>query len=244
VAHPLPVDYSIVIPAYNEADWLPAAIGALRQAMQGQALQGEIIVCNNNSSDATGEVAASLDARVVFEAYNQISRARNRAAREARGRYLVFVDADTLVSASLLDEALRRLQSGDYIGGGALVSFDTRLSRIGALGSKLWNLLSVKAGLAAGSFIFCQRDAFEQLGGFSEAVYASEEIWLSRGLARLGKTRGQTFQVIADQAVLSSGRKMQWYSTPRQLLLLLMLAVFPFMVRFRSLCGFWYRRPG
>ncbi|HEY9051989.1 MAG TPA: glycosyltransferase [Gammaproteobacteria bacterium] len=237
------IDYSVVIPAYNEADWLPKTIAALDEAMKQSQLQGEIIVCNNNSTDSTASCAEELGARVVFESYNQISRARNTGARHAQGRYLIFVDADTLISGALLSEALGRLQSGHYIGGGAVVIFDSPLSTAAELGSRMWNWLSVKQSLAAGSFVFCLREAFEAVNGFSEAVYASEEIWLSRRLRKLGKQRGQIFAIIESWPVISSGRKMQWYGTWQQILLLLMLMLFPFMVRFRRLCGFWYQRP-
>ncbi|HEY9050950.1 MAG TPA: glycosyltransferase [Gammaproteobacteria bacterium] len=237
------IDYSIVIPAYNEVDWLPKTIAALEAAMEPINLQGEIIVCNNNSTDNTASCAEALGARVVFEPYNQISRARNTGAKQAQGRYLVFVDADTLIPAELLSEALQRLQSGRYIGGGAVVTFDCELSKAEKVGSRLWNWLSVKQHLAAGSFVFCLREAFETINGFSESVYASEEIWLSRRLRKLGKQHGQTFAIIESWPVVSSGRKMQWYGTWRQILLLFMLMLFPFMVRYRSLCGFWYQRP-
>jgi len=43
--------------------------------------------------------------------------------------------------------------------------------------------------------------------------------------------------------VLTSGRKADWYSLWQHLGLLALLTVFPFALRFRRLCGFWYRRP-
>ena len=55
----------------------------------------ELIVCDNNSSDATPAIAAAAGARVVFEPVNQIGRARNAAAAAATGDWLVFVDADS-----------------------------------------------------------------------------------------------------------------------------------------------------
>lgn len=237
------LDYSIIVPAYNEASWLPKSVGRLKEAMANIPLQGEIIVCDNNSSDETAACARALGVRVVFEAYNQISRARNSGARMAAGKYLVFVDADTLVPDELLAEALRRLQSGQFCGGGAVVQFDQEINFAGQMGSKAWTWLSVKLGLAAGCFVFCRRDDFEAVGGFSEQVYASEEIWLSRALHRQGKKRGQQFSIITSFPVLSSGRKMQWFSLGKQAVLLFMLLLFPFVVRYRRLCWFWYKRP-
>ncbi|MDH5424134.1 MAG: glycosyltransferase [Gammaproteobacteria bacterium] len=237
------IDYSVVIPAYNEADWLPATLAALKQAMLKMPLQGEIIVCDNNSSDATAACANSLGAVVVTESYNQISRARNTGARAAQGQYLIFLDADTIVPEALLAESLKLLQSGDCSGGGAVVNFDIPINRVGLWGLKVWTWVSVKLGLAAGCFIFCSREDFEHSGGFSEKVYASEEIWFSRALHRIGKKRGQHFSIITDYPVLSSGRKMQWFSMGKQGILLLMLIVFPFVIRYRKFCWFWYKRP-
>jgi glycosyltransferase involved in cell wall biosynthesis len=237
------IDYSIIVPAYNETAFLPGTVEAIHEAMRQTPLKGELIVCDNNSSDDTAACAESLGAKVVFEPINQISRARNMGAAQALGRYLVFIDADTLISPELLIEALRRLESGRYCGGGSLVSFDQELSWAAERGLHFWNWLSKNMGLAAGCFVFCKREDFEAIGGFSEAVYASEEIWLSRQLRKLGKPRGEHYAIIEDYPVHSSGRKLEWYSTGRQVLLLVMLTIFPFAVRYKRLCGFWYRRP-
>ena len=102
-----PVDYSIVVPAYNEAELLPRTLTALRRVLDAiPHLRGEIVVANNNSTDRTAAVAAAHGARVVFEPINQISRARNCGAAAALGRYLIFVDADTIASPELVAAAL------------------------------------------------------------------------------------------------------------------------------------------
>ena len=237
------IDYSIVIPAYNEVSLLPETIAAVKAAMSKNSLVGEIIVCNNNSTDATETLAEELGAKVVFEPYNQISRARNTGARHAKGKYLIFVDADTTISAELLSEALHRLQSGQCCGGGSVVEIGEGLKPAVRRIINGWTRLSVKYRLAAGCFVFCLREDFEAVGGFSESVYASEEIWFSRAVYRLGKKRNQPFCIITDYPVLSSGRKMTWFSVPKQSAVLVMLLLFPFLLRYRRFCGFWYNRP-
>ncbi|HEY9148937.1 MAG TPA: glycosyltransferase [Gammaproteobacteria bacterium] len=236
-------DYSIIVPAYNEERWLPATLQALKQAMATQALRGELIVVDNNSSDNTAALARAAGAKLVFEPYNQISRARNAGAAQARGRFLLFVDADTHLSAALLARALQKMDSGCCCGGGARVAFDHLPSRASRLGLALWNFLSRRLHLAAGCFLYARREAFAAVGGFSEAVYASEEIWLSRRLRHWGRRHGERFCIIDDEAALSSGRKLEWFGPWRQAGLLLLVLVFPFFVRFRRLCGFWYQRP-
>jgi len=235
-------DYSIVLPAYNEAALLPATLQWLRQAMAGAPLQGEIVVCDNNSKDATAELARAAGARVVFEPINQISRARNSGARSARGRFLVFVDADTLVPAPVLAEALESLASGRACGGGAAVAMDGLSGGFPEWLLRLWNRISRRRRLAAGSFVFCLKEAFDAVGGFSEQVYASEEIWLSRALRRWARSRGLDF-VILERAVLTSGRKARWYPAPVLFLVSLGFLLCPWLVRSRLYCWLWYRRP-
>lgn len=237
------VDYSVIVPAYNEAAWLPTTLTAIKGAMAVSSLRGEIIVTDNNSTDTTAEIAKQFGAQVVFEPVNQISRARNAGAHEARGRYLVFVDADTVISPALLGHALDNLESQDCIGGGAVVQFEKEIKRSVHVVVAWWNLLSRTLRLAAGCFFYCTRRGFEQAGGFSEAVYASEEIWLSRALSKLGRKQGKRFCIIHQVAAQSSGRKIGWYSTWRQIGLLLMVAFAPFLVRYKRFCGYWYDRP-
>ena len=237
------IDYSIVIPAYNEVDWLPDMLVAVKKAMAMTSLSGEIIVCDNNSTDETASCAQASGAKVVFEPHNQISRARNTGAGAASGRYLIFIDADTLITGELLAEALTRLQSNKYCGGGSVVNFDIPINTISKWGLKAWTWFSVSLGLAAGCFVFCKREDFEAVGGFSENVYASEEIWFSRAIMRRAKKRGERFSIITDYPVISSGRKMQWFSMGKQSVLVLMLILFPYLIRYRKFCWFWYKRP-
>src|SRR5690348_3637890 len=105
-------DYSIVIPCFNEEAFLPATLASVRAAMQSVAShRGEIVVTDNDSTDASADIARAAGARVVFEKHRQISRSRNVGAQAARGRFLIFVDADTKISAELLRATLAALDS-------------------------------------------------------------------------------------------------------------------------------------
>jgi len=240
---PTSISYSIIIPAYNEEEWLPATLASVRESMACVERSGEVIVVDNNSADRTAEIAQEYGATVVFESINQISRARNTGANAADGQLLIFLDADTFLSREILDQALANLQDKKCCGGGALVEFDKPLPKIARFFTNMWNWLSAKRSLAAGSFVYCLREAFDDVGGFSESVYASEEIWISRALAKWGRNHGMKFKIITDPHIVSSSRKIDWYSPMEMLFVLVILTVFPFAVRFRSLCSFWYRRP-
>ena len=237
------ISYSVIIPAYNEEAWLDKTLAALKTAMNAVPMCGEVIVVNNNSDDKTPEIAMKSGAKVVFEAVNQISRARNTGAKAASGRYLVFLDADTILAPELLKTALEYLSENACCGGGGRVSFDIQLPRFARGVDDLWNIIAVRFGMAAGCFIYCLKQAFDDIRGFNEQVYASEEIWFSRQLSRWGKKRGMVFRIIPDPKLITSSRKLEWFSPIQIFTKGLIILLFPFAVRFRSLCSWWYQRP-
>ena len=238
------IDYSIIVPAYNEEALLADTLRHLREAMATVSLNGEIIVADNNSTDRTAEIAREAGAIVVFEPVNQISRARNAGARIANGRYFIFVDADTTVSPGLLQKALWNLESGSCCGGGANIAAGNEVPFLVKLVLGYWNFLSRTLRLAAGCFVYARRDDFEDCGGFSEKFYATEEIWFSIALRRTGRKHKRAFRIIIDPKVITSDRKLVWFSYGYQSILLLLVGLFPFITRFKWVCGYWYKRPG
>lgn len=235
--------YSVIIPAYNERSFLADTLANLQLAMKTVPSLGEIIVVDNDSTDNTAEIARNYGARVVFEPFRQIARARNSGARAANSSFLVFLDADTVLPPVLLSQALKLLASGTCCGGGTLLNFDTPLPFLADRLVRFWNWLSKTNRLAAGSFIFCLARAFFKIGGFDEKTYAGEEISLSRRISAWGKKHNQVFTILEEHPVITSGRKFHWYSSLQIAMLLLLFSIFPFALRSRSLCRFWYTRP-
>lgn len=237
------MDYSIIIPAYNEEELLPATLAALHDAMSELPGQGEIIVVDNNSTDATAKVARESGSRVVFESVNRISTARNAGANAALGKWLVFVDADTLVPLALLRRAIEALETGETGGGGSCLRFGPETKKSLPFAVRFWNRISLGFKLAAGSFIFCRSDGFTAVGGFSDKLYAGEEILFSRQYKAWCRKQGLRFVIMADHPVVTSARKLEWYSSFSLVGGFLTLLFFPFLVRSRFFCRFWYERP-
>ena len=235
--------YSVIIPAYNEEVLLPATLDSLHLAMDSMQHKGEIIVVDNNSTDKTKQIAEKYGVRVIFEPFRQIARARNSGAKAAKSDFLIFLDADTILPPQLLQNAISLLEDEKHCGGGTLLSFDSQLPFLAASLVKLWNWISQTGKLAAGSFIFCLTRGFYEIGGFDENIYAGEEITFSRKIKKWGKKYNLSFIIISDYAVITSGRKFHWYSSMQLALLLILFTIFPFALRNRSLCNFWYRRP-
>lgn len=204
---------SVVIPAYNEEKLLGACIDSARAAFAAQPAcpEYELIVCDNRSTDGTAALAAARGVKTVFEPLNRIAGARNRGAAAASGDWLLFIDADSLLSPALLAETLRLMDAGACCGGGALVAFAPPPPAWGAALTRLWNFISIIFTLAAGSYIFCRRDAFTWVGGFSPLLYAAEEIELSGALKRWGRKRSLGFKIITSARHLSSARKFRMY---------------------------------
>jgi glycosyltransferase involved in cell wall biosynthesis len=235
----MPPIYALIIPAYNEQDQLARTLPMTVRAMAESGYAGELIVVDNNSTDATAEVARRHGAAVVFEPVNQIAKARNAGARAAQADALIFVDADTAIDGELLRQAVTLMLEGRAIGGGGTVAMDTDVPWTVRLVLGFWNTVSRLFKLPAGCFFFCLRDAFEEAGGFPESVYASEEIWLGRRLRKLGRQRGTPMTILRDPTVKTSARKTD--QTFRVAGMMLLFFVFPFAVRWRRFCGYWYK---
>lgn len=233
--------FSIVIPAWNETTLITSTVEAAKHAIKQQRYAGSLIVVDNNSTDDTASKATLAGATVVFEPINQIARARNTGAEATQTDWLVFVDADTSINPTLLTLALDALASGKAIGGGSTIVADRPISKFGGRVLAFWNWVSVKSSTAAGCFIYCRRDAFEQIGGFDNRIYAGEELHLSRKLRKLAKQHGMRFVIQTTSPITTSARKLDWYS-PAQMIRQFLLLMLPLATHSKRMCGVWYNR--
>jgi glycosyltransferase involved in cell wall biosynthesis len=242
--NPAAPDFSVLIPAYNEEVLIGRVIDGVRGSFASlPRLTYEIIVCDNNSTDRTAELAAARGAMVVKEPHNQIARARNTAAKSARGKWFIFLDADTLLPARLLGETVQALEAGKICAGGSVLKFDREdIGWFPSFMFRLWNLVSTVFNLAAGSYLFCRSEAWAGTGGFDEEMYAGEELFFSRKLKQWAKERKLKFKVLPGEPVITSARKMEWYG-PWQLFFHVLLMARPGAMKRRESCGLWYSRP-
>ena len=205
---------SVVIPAFNEERLLGESLRHVCTAMAGFArfgLETELIVCNNNSTDRTAEIAATAGATVVFEPINQIGRARNCGAAAATGDWLVFVDADSHPSVGLFEDVAREIQSGGVVAGGSTLRIDGSTGAARRI-TALWNFISLKTKWVAGSFIFCEAKAFREVGGFNNELFASEEIDLSKKLKRYARKARKKMVILDQHPMVTSDRKLHLYT--------------------------------
>ena len=234
---------SIVVPAYNEEKLISLSLRSIRDACAALARLGwetEIVVCDNNSTDRTAELALAEGAVVVFEPVNQISRARNKGGFAATGDWLVFVDADSYPTRELFADVAAHIQTGKYAGGGATVALDCGTG-MAVWFVRGWNCLSRLRKWAAGSFIFCEAEVFRQMGGFSQELFVAEEIDFSKRLKKWARTHQKKVVILHRHPLKTSARKMFLYSSWEHFRFLAR-SVFCFGRTFkdRSACTPWY----
>lgn len=205
---------SVVVPAFNEELGIAASLRSICDAMtvfEALGWTSELIVCDNHSTDRTAELARDAGAQVVFEPINQISRARNTGAAQAAGDWLIFVDADSHPGRELFLDVVHAIHDGRCIAGGSTVCFE-KPDRSVALAGWMWNITSRIMRWGAGSFIFCEAAVFREAGGFSQELYAAEEIDLFRRLKRVARRRGRRIAILHRHPLRTSARKARLYT--------------------------------
>jgi cellulose synthase/poly-beta-1,6-N-acetylglucosamine synthase-like glycosyltransferase len=179
-----PCELSVVIPCLDAADTIARAIDRL--VADGWSESWEIIVADNGSRDATRDVVADLAVRhknlrlVDASGVHMAAFARNVGARAARGRSLVFFDADDIPAKGWLatmGEALKhkafvacRLDT-DSLNEDWTHAVRGRPQSDGLLATSTYPYLPA----ASGGTIGVRRSIFLQLGGFDETIPGGTE---------------------------------------------------------------------
>lgn len=102
---------SVVLPAYNEQERLKKHVPAIRAHLAGKA--HEIIVVNDGSRDDTAKVARELGVELIDLNPNRGKGGAVKAGMlAARGRYVLFTDADQSTPIGEVDKLLAKLEAG------------------------------------------------------------------------------------------------------------------------------------
>jgi len=107
---------SIIVPTYNVAAFLEETVDSILLSTYRDI---ELILVDDGSTDGSGAICdkiASQDNRVkvIHQDNGGISVARNNGLAQSMGEYVMFVDADDVMHASMLQVLVEALQSGDY----------------------------------------------------------------------------------------------------------------------------------
>ena len=174
---PHPSRISVVVPTLNEEAYITGLLRSIR-AQRPRPL--EVIVVDGGSRDRTVELARRLGAKVIEQPSN-IAEARNIGARAARGDYLLFLDADTVLPPGFM-EALGRLGPVDCA---IFRPEPLEMSFLGRLGCVLgWLLCRLKIFNPGYMGVLVRKDIFWSVGGFRTDLAYNEDLDLLRRLVR------------------------------------------------------------
>lgn len=188
---------SVVIPAKNAAAYIGEAIDSA--LMQGCV--SEIFVVDDGSTDGTGAIVAAIRdprLRLMRNEASGVSAARNLGARNARGDWLLFLDADDRLRPDAVTTLLATTSSapqavlvyGDY---NTIDSAGRTIGRRDLLKRRLKPSGTVLERLASGNFIvnggvmLVRADAFRAAGGFDVSLRYCEDWHCWCRLAALGE---------------------------------------------------------
>jgi glycosyltransferase involved in cell wall biosynthesis len=110
---------SVVMPCLDEEEAIGSCIESIQRTFADAGIRGEIVVCDNGSSDKSAEIAKRMGARVVYEPRRGYGRAYLKGFASARGKILIMGDADGTYDFELIPEFIRLLEyeGFDFVSG-------------------------------------------------------------------------------------------------------------------------------
>lgn len=211
---------SVIIPAYNEEKFLGETLKSIQRAteflLKKDAVQTEIIVVDNDSSDSTFDIALAFGSRLVKEPRLNIARVRNAGARAAQGDVLVFIDADTIVPEELFWR-INQLMANPACFGGAVDTDYRPAKTLLKIYLQSWRMIGKLAGMAQGATQFSRRDVYTSLLGYDESLYMGEDVDFYWRLKQFAKRHHARVCFIPDIQVIPSTRRFDQWSFWRTL---------------------------
>lgn len=181
---------SVVISAYNEERTLPRLLASIKSQTYPRL---EIIVVDDSSQDNTAKVCKKIGVKVYTRTHSERSIQRNFGAKVAKGKYILFLDADMELSADVIGSCVYLAKSHDW---SALVIPEK------SFGDNYWakakamerNCYIGDSEIEAVRFI--KHSAFDQTGGYDYQMISGEDWDLHKRLLKHGYKIGRTNELI------------------------------------------------
>jgi peptidoglycan/xylan/chitin deacetylase (PgdA/CDA1 family)/GT2 family glycosyltransferase len=205
---------SVVIPAYNEENYLLSCLESIRK--QDYAGEYEVIVVDNASTDNTAKIALNWGAEVVDESKRSPACARQKGAEVATGEIIAFIDADTQAPAYWLSTFVSRFVREPetvaitgpyaYCDAGRFTKITSYISNFfSIITDQLFRKVLNKGGAIWGCNFAVRRSALLEVGGFDTSIkFYGEEYEFSLRLRKAGKGG-----IIPRLFVLTSARRLK-----------------------------------
>jgi glycosyltransferase involved in cell wall biosynthesis len=172
---------SVIVTTKNEEK----NIGNCLKAVKQQTFKNlEVIVVDNFSEDRTAQIAEEYGAKVYFKG-NERSQQRNYGAELAAGKYIIYLDADMIISPPLIEECCTKCESN-------LADAFYIPERI--VGNGFWIKVrdferSFYTGTVIDAVRFVRRELFLQIGGFDIKLTGPEDWDFDRKIRQNGTVK-------------------------------------------------------
>ncbi|MFA7208833.1 MAG: glycosyltransferase family 2 protein [Parcubacteria group bacterium] len=208
---------SIIIPAYNEENYIGECLESIQSEMEGKTYAVETIVVDNASTDKTAETARAFPGvKVVYEPAKGLTSARRAGYLASVGDLVANIDADTKLPAGWIDKVFSEFShNGKLVAlSGPYIYYDLSYLQRGAvkffyfLGylTHIINHKILKKGamLQGGNFII-RRSALERIHGYNTKIdFYGEDTDVARRIQKVGEVKF-TF----DLPMYTSGRRLR-----------------------------------
>lgn len=194
--------FSVIIPAYNEEKLIHFCLMSVF-SQDFPKDNYEVIVVDNNSTDKTAKIVKEKfpQVRLVKETQQGVVFARIKGVNEAKGKFIAFLDADSLAPKNWLLNIHRAFSDQDVVGVGGSIKFYPSSPSL-ELNERLNNSLYPPTRVMPGSNISFRKKAYSLCGGFSPKINLGEEIYISKKLRKVGRTI-----FLKDNPIITSPRR-------------------------------------
>ncbi|MCA9698861.1 MAG: glycosyltransferase [Myxococcales bacterium] len=199
---------AVVIPAHNEAHYLPACLDAIDDTRARYHGPVQIVVVCNRCTDATPRIAAARGAKVVPDESRCLAKIRNVGVAASDTELIVTCDADSRLHPDTLHLVAAALSAG-AVGGGVDIRFDRRSPGIRTT-ERFLALMVRLTGVPCGAF-WTTREAFDAIGGFDETLPMGEDLDFGKRLKQWGRARALEYRRLPGAPLLTSARKFDVY---------------------------------
>lgn len=183
---------SVVIPAYNEENYIGATLESVKQA-DTHEWEMEILVIDGGSTDKTAEIAKKFGAKVVIIPHRGIGYTRQKGIENATGDIIIYTDADSIVPHDWITEHVKTLLLPNVV-----LSYGPFKIKDGSFSYKLfinyfqyygWFVTHYlfKIILSVGQNTAFWRKKADAAGGYDTNLGIMEDIDFSQRISKLGK---------------------------------------------------------
>lgn len=184
------IKYSIVIPMFNEGLMLDKCLGSIINATENRD-DIEIIIVDNGSTDGCDQKAVIMGAEVIYQTIGNISALRNTGANNAKGEFLLFLDADMEVYPTWFEDIDKYFSELE----GNVFGFMDFAPKNAPWFARRWHerCLNRRNGIKLvddlpGRNIYVKKSSFDAINGFDESLMTGEDKDLIMRLITNGET--------------------------------------------------------